>query len=97
MSFTCAVTGEESDGKHYIVRSTEGEEVISPEALLGGGKTGRSEPSVKSLAERVERLEELLGEKENEGRKEAEEEKKAAAPAKKAAAKKAAVPHQRAE
>jgi hypothetical protein len=90
---TCAVTGEESGGKHYILRSTEGEELVSPDALFDGRSSDVLERHVKRLEVRVMRLEKLLVDQEA-GKEQGDSEDQAAdvkeAPAKKTAAKKTA-------
>lgn len=51
MSYTCAVTGETGTGKHYVLKTTEGEELVSPDALLVDRRV------LEDLAARVARLE----------------------------------------
>lgn len=59
---TCAVTGEKSNAKHYILRTTDcSEELISPDALFGEpGKGVRETRLLKQLQQRIERLEDLF-------------------------------------
>lgn len=101
MTYTCAVTGEESGGKHYILRTTEGEELISPEALFGSQDGGEQLLKLLgNLTDRIEalegQLEELHGQEEEHAEDQEQAEpiaaaaEKAAAPVKKAAAKKTA-------
>lgn len=51
MSYTCAVTGETGTGKHYVLKTTEGEELVSPDALLVDRRV------LEDLAARVAQLE----------------------------------------
>lgn len=57
MSYTCSRTGETSDGKHYVLRSTEGDEIVSPGSLFGAGLDDENAKLVRDLQERVEQLE----------------------------------------
>lgn len=59
VSHTCAVTGEESGGKHYILRSTEGEELVAAQTLFPEGDSGPGNPLARlaELEERVAKLE----------------------------------------
>lgn len=56
MSYTDSTTGEPIDGKAYVLKSTDGDEVVDPQRLFGG-----DEPTVSDLARRVYALEEALG------------------------------------
>jgi hypothetical protein len=57
----CAVTGEETAGKLYVLRTTEGEELVSPRALLGPREpSALVRAQLRKLEGRVERLEQLL-------------------------------------
>lgn len=76
---TCALTGEESAGKFYLLKTTEGEETVSPEALFHTEADGNMGRMLLELVQRVQRLEEAL------------EATWGAQPAKKAPAKKAPV------
>jgi hypothetical protein len=87
---TCAISGEQSPGKHYILKTTEGEELVCPEALFHNGADRRLVVALVELQNRVALLE---GDKpEDQG--DDDEDQAAAepkpAPAKKAAAKKTA-------
>lgn len=93
---TCAISGEESEGKHYILRTTEGEELVSPHVIINPVNV------LKEIARdwgklklRMERLEKLLVEL---GADADQEQKKtdAAAP-KKTAAPKAPAPRKAAD
>lgn len=100
MTYTCAITLDASEGKHYVLKTTEGEELVSPRALLGA-----REPSalyrarITKLEGRIERLEKLLVERDQEHVQEDDAAepaepspaKKTAAPAKKAPAQRKAV------
>lgn len=57
---TCALTGEESAGKFYLLRTTEGEETVSPEALFHTEADGNMGRMLLELVQRVQRLEEAL-------------------------------------
>lgn len=57
---TCALTGEESAGKFYLLRTTEGEETVSPEALFHTEADGGMGRMLLELVQRVQRLEEAL-------------------------------------
>lgn len=59
-TYVCAVSGEESPGKHYVLRTTEGEELLCPEALLGTRAHRDVLRLVADLARRVRELEERL-------------------------------------
>lgn len=64
MDITCAVTGESSTGKHYVLKTTEGEELVSPHALLNPVKflmeaardLGRFRAQIEQLEERIDAL-----------------------------------------
>ena len=53
MSYTDTETGEEIDGKAFILKSTDGEEIVDPARLFAGAA---DEPTVKSLQAAVEDL-----------------------------------------
>jgi predicted nucleic acid-binding Zn-ribbon protein len=53
---TCDWTGRESDGKHYLLNTTEGREEVSAEAFTAGV----SEEDHDALAQRVATLERRL-------------------------------------
>lgn len=57
MSYTDSTTGQVIDGKAYVLKSTEGEELVDPARLFGGGDSAE----VTSLDARVAALEEALG------------------------------------
>jgi hypothetical protein len=87
MSWICAVTGDESDGKHYVLKTTEGEELVSAAALFGNPEdAAKLLKAVERLRGRVEQLENLLHDQEQEGGKQEQEGGKVAEAAKKAAA-----------
>jgi hypothetical protein len=83
---TCAVTGEEGPGKHYILRTTEGEELVSPDALFGSGNSDALERHVKKLQERVEKLEEERRQEQGDEHRKAAEQTPVAQAAKKTTA-----------
>jgi hypothetical protein len=57
---TCAITGQPLPGKAYILKTTEGEELVSPEALLHPDADAALGDLLMNLAVRVQRLEEAL-------------------------------------
>lgn len=59
-TFTCAVSGKETEGKHYVLRTTEGEELICPEALFNHRAYRDTLRLVVDLTRRLEALEERL-------------------------------------
>ncbi|MFJ3812585.1 hypothetical protein ACIPWE_40280 [Streptomyces sp. NPDC090073] len=77
-TYTCAISGDESPGKHYVLQSTEGSELVSPEALFHN----EADRSLAALLSDVDRRVRALEEKDG-----GQEEKPAA---KKTAAKKTA-------
>jgi hypothetical protein len=60
MSYTDSTTNEVIDGKAYLLRSTDGEEVVDPARLFGGGQDGVDEWK-ETLEARVAAIEEALG------------------------------------
>lgn len=93
---TCAITGEESAGKHYMIKTTDGgEEAVSPEALFHSRADREMGLLLLDMARRIQALEEQLAPAEGDRVQQAAQE--AAAPVKKAPAAKAAkkVPGQR--
>lgn len=94
-TYTCAITGEESGLKHYVLKTTEGDELISADALINPVKFLKEiARDWGQLRNRVERLEQLLVEAADvpDGADDGKEPTAAAAPAKKAAAKKVPAP-----
>jgi hypothetical protein len=92
---TCAISGEQSPGKHYILKTTEGEELVCPEALFHNGADRRLVVALVELQNRVALLEGDKPEDQGDDDEDQGDEDQAAAepkpaPAKKAAAKKAA-------
>lgn len=87
---TCAITGTESPGKHYMIKTTDGgEEAISPEALFHPQADRDMGRILLDLARRLDAVEKALAPAESGDRvQQAAEE--AAAPVKKAPAAKAA-------
>lgn len=82
MAWTCAVTGDESEGKHYVLKTTEGEELVSPDAFLNPVKfLHKAARDLGEMEVRLKRLEDLLQDQED-GGKVAQAAKKAAAPVK---------------
>jgi hypothetical protein len=57
---TCAVSGAASAGKHYVLTTTEGTELVCPEALFHTGADLRLATLIVELQERVRELEERL-------------------------------------
>jgi hypothetical protein len=92
--YTCAISGNETGAKHYILKTTEGEELVCAEALfhvVADANTGRL---LLDLISRVEHLEAALEELHDEDQAAdagpiAKAAAKAAAPVKKAPVKKA--------
>lgn len=62
----CAVSGEETSGKQYILRTTDGpEELVNEETLFPTIETANPWPTLEKLLRRVQFLEEqLLGQAE---------------------------------
>ena len=89
MSYTCAVTGDTGTGKHYVLKTTEGEELVSPAALLSDR---RRLEEVASLVKRIEDLAARVTRLEAEAHQEHVQEDDAAEPAKPSPAKKTAAP-----
>lgn len=92
-SITCAITGTASFGKHYVLKTTEGEELISPEALFHTVADQQMGLLLLDIIRRVEKLEpqpdpEEEGGQEADGDRVAEAAQQAAAPVKKSAVKK---------
>lgn len=56
----CHLTGEETTGKLYVLRTTEGEELVSPEALFHPQADSDVGRIILDMAGRIQRLEELL-------------------------------------
>jgi hypothetical protein len=96
---TCAISGDTSTTKHYVLRTTEGDETVSPEALFHTRADREMGRIVLDLARRVGVLERALaragiedqdedqdhGDSEEKApQKEDQGEEKKAAPAKKA-------------
>lgn len=93
--YTCAVSGETSPGKHYVLNTTEGQELVCAESLFHNGADRRLATVLVELQMRVAELENRLGlaegdkpEAEGDNADQAAEEP--AKPAKKTAAKKTA-------
>ncbi len=89
MSYKCAITGDTSTLKHYVLKTTEGEELVSPAALLSDR---RRREEVASLVERIEHLAARVTRLEAEARQEDGQEDDAAESAKPSPAKKTAAP-----
>lgn len=53
MSYTDTETGTEIEGKAFILKTTDGEEVVDPARLFAGAT---DEPTVKGLQDQVEDL-----------------------------------------
>ena len=53
---TCDISGRTSDGKHYLIPTTEGTDVVSPRALFGADDS-YARRLIRELTERVEALE----------------------------------------
>lgn len=58
MSYTDSTTGQTIEGKAYVLKSTEGEEIVDPARLFQGQE---QDGTVAGLQERVARLEAELG------------------------------------
>lgn len=58
---TCAISGETSPGKHYILKTTEGEETVCPEALFHNQADYAMARMLIELQNRVQHLEEKAG------------------------------------
>jgi hypothetical protein len=56
MSYQDSTTGQDIPGKAYVLKSTEGEEIVDPARLFQAGGQADDE-----LAARVARIEEALG------------------------------------
>lgn len=56
----CAVSGAQSAGKHYVLTTTEGQELVCPEALFRSAHTAESDKILSSLAKRVRELEDTV-------------------------------------
>lgn len=61
MSYTDTETGEEIEGKAFILKSTDGEEVVDPARLFAGAadqeKTAQLAEELAALTDRVQALE----------------------------------------
>lgn len=55
MSYTDSTTEQPIEGKAYVLKSTDGDEIVDPARLFGGGD------GQEDLARRVYALEEALG------------------------------------
>lgn len=78
---TCAITGEETTGKLYVLKTTEGEELVSPEALFHNGADRKLARALASLVRRVQDLEDQLRGSGKGAKDDVQEQKKPAAPA----------------
>lgn len=58
--YTCAISGEKSPGKHYILTTTEGQETIAPESLFHNAADRKMGQLVLDMAARLKRLESRL-------------------------------------
>lgn len=56
-SYICAISGEQSNSKHYILKTTEGEELICAEALFHNEADRLMGRMLVDLVRRVEKLE----------------------------------------
>lgn len=54
---TCAISGAASPGKHYILKTTEGDELVCPEALFHPAADANLGELLLHLAARVQKLE----------------------------------------
>lgn len=61
MERTCEWTGKASEGKFYLLPSTEGTEVVSEKALRSRGDDSRLREQLKDLQQRIELLEGQAG------------------------------------
>lgn len=57
MTYRCAWTDEEFDGKGYVLTTTEGQEVVSADALMFSDAMGKLWDIVQHLADRLEAVE----------------------------------------
>lgn len=60
---TCALTGQGIDTKAYILRTTEGEEIVSPEALFHPDADANLGELIADLVARIGKLEAALEER----------------------------------
>jgi hypothetical protein len=64
---TCALTGQTIATKAYIIKTTEGEEIVSPEALFHPDADVNLGLLIADLVERIGALEAALEAKESDG------------------------------